>query len=63
MVTAALLGTMAALWFVLQPTLPLDPLPMLVTYWIAMAGVLCVTISTLFGGFAPGWTFLYPLPF
>ncbi|MGH2391856.1 MAG: cbb3-type cytochrome c oxidase subunit I [Chloroflexota bacterium] len=63
MVTAALLGTMAALWFVLQPTLPLDPLPMLVTYWIAMAGVLCVAISTLWGGFAPGWTFLYPLPF
>src|SRR4051794_28251283 len=54
MITAALLGTMAALWFVLQPTLPLDPLPMLVAYWIAMAGVLCVAISTLWGGFAAG---------
>jgi len=63
MITAALLGTMAALWFVVQPTLLLDPLPMLLTYWIAMAGVLCVAISTLWGGFAPGWTFLYPLPF
>lgn len=63
MVTAALLGTMAALWYVVQPTLPLDPVSMRLGYAIAMAGVLCVTIGTLWGGFAAAWTFLYPLPF
>jgi len=63
MVTAALLGTMAALWYVIQPALPLNPAPMRLGYGIAMAGVLCVAISTLWGGFAASWTFLYPLPF
>ncbi len=63
MVTAALLGTMAALWYVVQPAVRLDLAPMRLGYGIAMAGVLCVAISTLWGGFAAGWTFLYPLPF
>src|SRR6185437_11789943 len=52
MVTAALLGTMAALWYVVQPTLPLDLVSMRLGYALAMAGVLCVAIGTLWGGFA-----------
>lgn len=63
MVTAALLGTMSALWHVVQPALRPDPAPMRLGYGITVAGVLCVAASVLLGGFAAGWTFLYPLPF
>ena len=63
MVTAALLGTMGALWYVVQPALRLDGATMRLGYAIALGGVLCVAASVLLGGFAGGWTFLYPLPF
>ena len=63
MVTAALLGTMGALWYVVQPALRPDAAPMRLGYGIALGGVLCVAASVLLGGFAAGWTFLYPLPF
>ncbi|HEY8284874.1 MAG TPA: cbb3-type cytochrome c oxidase subunit I, partial [Chloroflexota bacterium] len=63
MVAAALLGTMAALWYVVQPALRLSAGPMRLGYGIALAGMLCAVVSTLWGGFAAAWTFLYPLPF
>lgn len=63
MLTGALLATMGALWFVLRRTVPLDLRRMLASYVAIMVGAVLVVISVLIGGFATGWTFLWPLPF
>jgi cytochrome c oxidase subunit I len=63
MITGALLAMMGALWYVLNPTVPLRPGRMLVTYWLTTAGAAAVLVATLVGGFGASWTFLPPLPF
>ena len=63
MLTGTLVGMMGALWFVLRPTVALS-LQRMVWSWVSIAlGVVSVLVATLAGGFATGWTFLYPLPF
>ncbi len=63
MITGTLVGMMGALWFVLRPTVALS-LQRMLWSWISIAlGVVFVLAATLLGGFATGWTFLYPLPF
>jgi cytochrome c oxidase subunit 1 len=63
MITGTLVGMMGALWYVLRPSVPLG-LQRMLWSWVAIAGgVGCVLVATLVGGFATGWTFLYPLAF
>lgn len=63
MLTGALLAMMGALWFVLRQSVPLDLRRMLVSYLSILVGAVLVVVSVLIGGFATGWTFLWPLPF
>jgi cytochrome c oxidase subunit 1 len=63
MLTGALLATMGALWFVLRRTVPLHAGRMLFSYCSILAGAVLVLAATFVGGFATGWTFLWPLPF
>lgn len=63
MLTAAMTAMMGACWYVLAPTLPLSYTRMRAAYAAIVAGVGCVLVAVLVGGFAPAWTFLYPLPF
>ena len=63
MLTGTLVGMMGALWVVLRPTVALS-LERMLWSWISIAlGVVFVLATTLLGGFATGWTFLYPLAF
>ena len=63
MLTGALLAMMGALWFVLRRTVPLDLGRMLFSYASILVGAVLVVVAVLLGGFAAGWTFLWPLPF
>ncbi len=63
MITGTLVGMMGALWYVLRPSVPLSLQRMLWAWVSIAAGTVCVIVATLLGGFATGWTFLYPLPF
>ena len=63
MLVGALLAMMGALWFVLRTTVPLHLGRMLASYVAIVGGAVLVVIAVLFGGFASGWTFLWPLPF
>jgi cytochrome c oxidase subunit 1 len=63
MLTGTLVAMMGALWYVLRPTLALRFERMLAAWGAIAGGVVLVLLATLAGGFATGWTFLYPLPF
>ncbi|HET8743087.1 MAG TPA: cbb3-type cytochrome c oxidase subunit I [Gaiella sp.] len=63
MLVGALLAMMGALTFVLRTTVPLHLGRMLAAYLAIVGGAVLVVIAVLFGGFASGWTFLWPLPF
>ena len=63
MLTGALLAMMGALWFVLRRSVPLDLGRMLFSYASILVGAVLVVVAVLLGGFAAGWTFLWPLPF
>ena len=63
MLTAAMTAMMGAAWYALAPVLPLSYARMRTAYAAIVAGVACVLVAVLAGGFAPAWTFLYPLPF
>ena len=63
MLVGALLAMMGALWFVLRTTVPLHLGRMLASYLAIVGGAVLVVIAVLLGGFATGWTFLWPLPF
>jgi cytochrome c oxidase subunit 1 len=63
MLVGALLAMMGALWFVLRSSVPLDVRRMLAAYAAVVAGAVLVLVAVLVGGFAAGWTFLWPLPF
>jgi cytochrome c oxidase subunit 1 len=62
MLVGSLVGTMGMLWVVLRTSVPLSLHRMLACYASTVAGVACVLVATLAGGFGTGWTFLYPLP-
>jgi cytochrome c oxidase subunit I len=63
MLTATMTAMMGASWYALSPLLPLSYTRMRTAYVAIVAGVAVVLGAVLVGGFAPGWTFLYPLPF
>lgn len=63
MITAALLSMMGALWFVLRNDVRLSVPRMIASYVAIVVGVVFVLVATMIGGFAAGWTFLWPLPF
>jgi len=64
MIAGVLLAMMGGLWYVVRSTVPaLDPGRAVAAFLAALAGVVLVLIAVVFGGFAAGWTFLYPLPF
>ena len=63
MLVGALLAMMGALWFVLRSTVPLHLGRMLASYVAIVGGAVLVVVAVLLGGFATGWTFLWPLPF
>ncbi|MBK5231851.1 MAG: cbb3-type cytochrome c oxidase subunit I [Thermoleophilia bacterium] len=64
MLAGALLSMMGGLWFVVRSVVPaLDFKRALVSWGTIVGGVVLVLIAVLIGGFAAGWTFLFPLPF
>lgn len=63
MLTATMTAMMGASWYALGPSIPLSYARMRAAYLAIVAGVAAVIGSVMVGGFAPGWTFLYPLPF
>jgi cytochrome c oxidase subunit I len=63
MLVGALLAQMGAMWYALRDVVPLH-LGRALAAWLAiLAGTVLVLVSVLVGGFATGWTFLWPLPF
>lgn len=64
MIAGVLLAMMGGLWYVVREVVSGLDYGRAVAGWVAaVAGVVLVLISIVFGGFAAGWTFLYPLPF
>ncbi len=63
MLTAALLAMMGGLWFAVKASADLSLGRMLFSYASIVLGAVAVLVAVLVGGFATGWTFLYPLPF
>jgi len=62
MLVAALLAQMGAMWYAVRRAVPLSLSRALAGYLAVVAGAVLVLVATL-GGYASGWTFLYPLPF
>lgn len=63
MIVASVLVMMGALWYVARPVIELSVSWLAWAYGLIVGGAVLVLISTLFGGFATGWGFLWPLPF
>jgi cytochrome c oxidase subunit 1 len=63
MLAGLLLAQMGAMWFALREVVPLDTRRALAAYAAMVAGAVLVLVAVLVGGFAGGWTFLWPLPF
>lgn len=63
MLIAALLAMMGGLWYVLRELVSLSVRRMLASYVLMVVGAVVVVIAVVFGGFASGWTFLWPLTY
>jgi cytochrome c oxidase subunit 1 len=63
MLVAAVVGTSGGLWYVVRDILPLSFGRMFTNWILTVTGALTVLVSTLIGGYASAWTFLWPLPF
>jgi cytochrome c oxidase subunit 1 len=63
MLAGLLLAQMGVMWFALRDVVPLDTRRALAAYGAFVVGAVLVVVAVLFGGFASGWTFLWPLPF
>lgn len=64
MLAGILLAMMGGLWYVVRSVAPsLNHGRAMAAYAAIVAGVAAVLVSVVVGGFAAGWTFLYPLPF
>lgn len=62
MIAAILLGAMGGIIAVLSPRVPLDVRLLWIGFVLYILGVGYIPISVLLGGFAAGWTIIYPLP-
>lgn len=62
MIAAVLLGAMGGIIGVLSPRVPLDVRLLWIGFVLYILGVGYIPISVLMGGFAAGWTIIYPLP-
>lgn len=62
MITAMVMCGMGGLWYLMDREEPMDHGTAFIAYFLMLLGVALVLVSTV-GGFAAGWTFLYPLPF
>ncbi len=63
MLAGALLAMMGGLWYAVRPIVPVDFRRMMASYALVVVGAVIVVVAVIIGGFASGWTFLYPLPF
>lgn len=63
MISIVVLLTAVAHWYVLRDQLKLRVEVLMFSLGATVWGLLAAAAAVLFGGFAPGWTFLYPLPF
>lgn len=63
MLTGALLATMGGMWYALRTELVLSVRRAVYSYAAINLGAVFVLIAVQPGGFATGWTFLWPLPF
>ncbi len=64
MLAGALLSMMGGLWFVVRAVVPAINFGRAIASWASIvAGAVLIVIAVLIGGFAAGWTFLFPLPF
>ncbi|HKS90467.1 MAG TPA: cbb3-type cytochrome c oxidase subunit I, partial [Tepidiformaceae bacterium] len=62
MVAAILLGAMGGVVAVLGPPVALDVRVLWIAFVVYVLGLGYIPLSVLLGGFAAGWTMLYPLP-
>nr|MDQ2664058.1 cbb3-type cytochrome c oxidase subunit I [Candidatus Eremiobacteraeota bacterium] len=62
MITSMVLCGMGGLWYLMNRERPMNSAIAWVCYALMIFGVVLV-IAGVAGGFAAGWTFLYPLPF
>ena len=64
MLAGALLAMMGGLWLVVRSSVPaLNFGRAMASYAAIVSGAVLIVVAVLIGGFAAGWTFLYPLPF
>ncbi|MCL6595378.1 MAG: cbb3-type cytochrome c oxidase subunit I [Firmicutes bacterium] len=63
MIALVTLAMAAGLWYAVHDILDLRPRVLMVGFALFCLGIVLVLVATLVGGFAAGWTFLYPLPF
>jgi len=62
MVGIAALGGVAVLWHYLSAHVALRPAALAINLVLFLLGVAMILWAVFIGGFAPAWTFLYPLP-
>lgn len=62
MVGAILLASYGGLAAAVSATSRLSPRALWIAFFVYMAGMMMAILATLIGGFAAGWTVLYPLP-
>jgi cytochrome c oxidase subunit I len=63
MLVAAMLCQIGAVWYLLRADVGLRARRAVAVLALMVAGAVTVLLAVLAGGFAAGWTFLYPLPF
>lgn len=63
MLAGALLAHMGVMWYAVRGSVALSVPRAAAAYVCVVGGSLVILAGTLIGGFAPGWTFLFPLPF
>lgn len=63
MFVAVLMSMMGCVFYALSPLVKISRASMAWSYLLVLGGAVLVIIAVFFGGFAGGWTFLFPLPF
>lgn len=62
MVGIAALGGIAVLWYFLSGHVAIRSGALAINFVLFLLGVVMILVAVFIGGFAPAWTFLYPLP-